>query len=622
MTIAEALRNAPLFSKLDDQEIATISARCALRHFSSEHALLTQHEFAQSVYILKSGAVRLLSNNELIAVVRTVQVFGEMSCILDNTPASATVVTDGECDVIEISKPDFLKLLDEVPRIWMTLFRQTTSRLAKGNLRLSEVLEHSPEGFLKLDRHAKITDEFSSKCELYFGIKSLGGRSFPELVYAKDPKQIQSWLEIYAMLFEDSVLSFEDICYLLTSDAQMGSEDAPRDLLFSYHPSRDLEGNCVGIDVGVKDVTEQRKLERAQALAKEKETILARVHANPESFFALQDYMAQTVEDLKKHVSALQLAAPNAAPATPEELARKLHSLKGFAGMYALDQLHDAVDHMEMELKHFQHASMAKCLKAYEVLEQSASQVADITNGLDPNLKKRLLGIVIAPEEFDSLLKCIQNQDSANAERILSSARSMAARHLFTAWPLTAHRLGDRIEKDVQFSLDGDDAMLPMSTFNELGRVLPQLLRNAVDHGIELPALREQMGKPRMGTIKVQLVKLEHRLAIHIHDDGAGIDFEKIKEVALKDKRLNSERVNQLVDSGQVWRILFMQGFSTKALDTADTSLSGMGVGLDAVNSAVDELGGTVFVSSELAKGAQFTIEIPLAQGISSPDSK
>jgi two-component system chemotaxis sensor kinase CheA len=130
------------------------------------------------------------------------------------------------------------------------------------------------------------------------------------------------------------------------------------------------------------------------------------------------------------------------------------------------------------------------------------------------------------------------------------------------------------------------------------------------------------MGKPRMGTIKVQLVKLEHRLAIHIHDDGAGIDFAKIKEVALKDKSLNSERVNELADSGQVWRILFMPGFSTKALDTTDTSLSGMGVGLDVVNTAVDELGGTVSVSSELAKGAQFTIEIPLAQGTSSPDSQ
>jgi len=612
MTIAEALRDAPLFSKLDDQEIATISNVSQLHTLPGGKELLTQHVFATSVYILKSGALRIFANNELISVVRTVQVFGEMSCVLDNTPASATVVTDGDCEVIEITKTDFLNLLDQVPRIWRSLFYQTTSRLAKGNLRLSEVLTNSPEGFLKLDHKAQITDEYTTKCEQYLGTTSLGGRSFPELVYAKDPKQIQSWLEIYSLFFEDTILGFEDICYLLTANARMGTEDNPIDLLFSYHPSKDLDGRCIGIYIGVKDVTVQRQLEREQALIKEKEAILARVHANPESFFALQTYLAQTLQELKAHMADLQTSAAQST-ATPEELARKLHSLKGFAGMYALDQMHDAVDHMEIELRHFQTATLPATFKAFASLEQSAGHVMDITESLDPSLKKRLFGIVIAPHEFDALLKCVQNQNYAQAELILSSARSMEAGQLFSAWPVTAQRLSNQVEKDVQFILDGDDAFLPLGTFNELGRALPQLLRNAIDHGIELPGYREQIGKPRVGSIKAQLAKMEHRFKITISDDGAGIDFSKLAQSALDRQVIQPDLVEQYTQAGELWRIMFVPGFSTAQVDTDMKSLSGLGMGLDSVHHAIQNLGGSIAVSSELGQGTQVRIEIPLS---------
>ena len=617
MTIAEALRNSSLFSKLDDQEIANISGRCTLRHLAGNHELLTQHQYATSVYILKIGALRIFANNELIAVVRTVQVFGEMSCVLDNTPASATVVTDGDCEVIEINKADFLNLLEEVPRIWRSLFYQTTSRLAKGNLRLSEVLTNSPEGFLKLDNKAHITDEYTTKCELYLGTTSLGGKSFPELVYAQDPQQIKSWLEIYSLFFEDSILGFEDICFLLTANARMGTEDNPIDLLFSYHPSKDIDGRCIGIYIGVKDVTVQRQLEREQALIKEKEAILARVHANPESFFALQSYMVQTIQDLKAHVLDLQTAAPNAAPFTPEELARKLHSLKGFAGMYALEQMHDALDHMEMELRYFKQESLPKCLKALASLEESATHVMQITDSLDPSLKKRLLGIVITIEEFDALFHCLQQKDCAKAERILTSARSMEASQLFSAWLVTAQRLSNQVEKDVQFVLDGDDALLPLDTFNELGRVLPQLLRNAIEHGIELPGFREMIGKPRVGIIKAQLSKMDNRLKITISDDGAGINFSKLAEVALAHRTITPELAQQFTQSGELWRILLIPGFSTAQIDLEQKSLSGHGMGMNAVSETITKLGGSVVVASELSRGTQVSIEIPFANRFS-----
>jgi two-component system chemotaxis sensor kinase CheA len=275
--------------------------------------------------------------------------------------------------------------------------------------------------------------------------------------------------------------------------------------------------------------------------------------------------------------------------------------------------MYEAVDHMEMELRHIQHATLPACLKAFVNLEQSAGHVIEITESLDPSLKKRLLGIVIATEDFDELLKCVQNQNHVQAHRILSSARSMEAGQLFSAWPVTVQRLGNQVEKDVHFVLDGDNASLPLGTFNELSRVLPQLLRNAIDHGIELPGYREQIGKPRVGSLRAQLSKIKDKLKISISDDGAGIDFSKLARSALEHRFIQPEMVEQYTQTGELWRIMLIPGFSTAPLDMDMKSLSGMGIGMDAVNDTVHKLGGVLGVTSELGKGTLVTIEIPLS---------
>jgi two-component system chemotaxis sensor kinase CheA len=183
---------------------------------------------------------------------------------------------------------------------------------------------------------------------------------------------------------------------------------------------------------------------------------------------------------------------------------------------------------------------------------------------------------------------------------------------------VTAQRLSNQVEKDVQFILDGDDAFLPLGTFNELGRELPQLLRNAIDHGIELPGFREQIGKPRVGSIKAQLAKMEHRLKITISDDGAGIDFSKLAQSALARQVIQPELVEQYTQAGELWRIMFVPGFSTAQVDTEMKSLSGLGVGLDSLHHTIQNLGGSIVVSSELGQGTQVRIEIPLSAPIHS----
>ena len=93
-------------------------------------------------------------------------------------------------------------MLDDIPRLWRALFMQTSERLKTATRRQSEILQHTPQGFMKLDRLARVTNEYSLKCARYFGKDDLAGVSFADLVCADHPAEHASWVETYAMLFE------------------------------------------------------------------------------------------------------------------------------------------------------------------------------------------------------------------------------------------------------------------------------------------------------------------------------------------------------------------------------------------------------------------------------------
>jgi chemotaxis protein histidine kinase CheA len=111
---------------------------------------------------------------------------------------------------------------------------------------------------------------------------------------------------------------------------------------------------------------------------------------------------------------------------------------------------------------------------------------------------------------------------------------------------------------------------------------------------------------------------MEHRLKITISDDGAGIDFSKLAQSALARQVIQPELVEQYTQAGELWRIMFVPGFSTAQVDTEMKSLSGLGVGLDSLHHTIQNLGGSIVVSSELGQGTQVRIEIPLSAPIHS----
>jgi two-component system chemotaxis sensor kinase CheA len=138
------------------------------------------------------------------------------------------------------------------------------------------------------------------------------------------------------------------------------------------------------------------------------------------------------------------------------------------------------------------------------------------------------------------------------------------------------------------------------------------LVRNAIDHGVEMPDLREAQGKPRGGHVRLSAQQEGDYVGIEVQDDGAGIDPERLRAKAREKGLLDPEAAARLGPE-ECLNLIFLPGFSTKA---EVTDISGRGVGMDVVQSRIRELGGQIQIQSELGRGSRFLIRVPLTLAI------
>jgi two-component system chemotaxis sensor kinase CheA len=176
---------------------------------------------------------------------------------------------------------------------------------------------------------------------------------------------------------------------------------------------------------------------------------------------------------------------------------------------------------------------------------------------------------------------------------------------------IEAAKLSHALGKEVEFTFEGDGGSIPKRLFEDLDSVLVHLLRNSLDHGVEIPEAREEHGKTRNGSVKAVVEVDEQGLRFELTDDGRGIDYAQISEAATANEGLDPAVVERFISENEPWRILFLSGFSTAE---AVTEISGRGIGLSAVKSLVDRLGGTIQVESTLGQGTTFKIRVPIQE--------
>jgi chemotaxis protein histidine kinase CheA/CheY-like chemotaxis protein len=165
--------------------------------------------------------------------------------------------------------------------------------------------------------------------------------------------------------------------------------------------------------------------------------------------------------------------------------------------------------------------------------------------------------------------------------------------------------------KEASLSVVGAELSIDRRILERLKGPLVHLVRNAIDHGIEPPALRTQRGKHRAGALVIRVEQQGNMVFVEVSDDGAGIDCARIREVALA-RALYSEQELSRMTPAQVMRIIFEPGFSTRS-EVSGTS--GRGVGMDVVSNEVQALGGTVDVHSTSGQGSRFVLLLPADLG-------
>ena len=191
-------------------------------------------------------------------------------------------------------------------------------------------------------------------------------------------------------------------------------------------------------------------------------------------------------------------------------------------------------------------------------------------------------------------------------------ARMLPAATVFRRFNRLVRDLSQGHAKDIALRFEGEDTELDKTVIDEIGEPLLHLIRNAVDHGIESPAQREQAGKAPLGTLTLGARHEKNQIVIFLSDDGRGLDAGELKACALA-KGVIDSRQAALLTTQEALQLIFLPGFSTSE---RLTETSGRGIGLDVVKKITGALGGIIEIDSSPGKGTTFSIKLPLTLAI------
>jgi len=255
----------------------------------------------------------------------------------------------------------------------------------------------------------------------------------------------------------------------------------------------------------------------------------------------------------------------------------------------------------------------------------SSSGAADSTLRVDVELLNRMMNLVgelvltrnqilqtTSADPGFALLGRRLDMVTADLRESVMKARMQPVSHVFSRFPRLVRDLALGLDKKVRLEMEGQETELDKSLLEAIRDPLTHSIRNAIDHGIELPAVRLAAGKPAEGVVRLRAYHEGSHVIVEVHDDGAGMSIEKIRAKAVERQLIPPQRAEQM-NEREILQLIFLPGFSTAQ---TVTSVSGRGVGMDVVRTNVEKIGGKVDVESHSGKGSILRLRIPLTLAI------
>ncbi len=231
--------------------------------------------------------------------------------------------------------------------------------------------------------------------------------------------------------------------------------------------------------------------------------------------------------------------------------------------------------------------------------------------------------LVLVRNRLDTLKNKMDNEEVAKAvanldivtsdlQASVMKTRMQPIKKVFGRFPRVVRDLARSLNKEVTLELMGEETDLDKNLVEALADPMVHLVRNSVDHGIEMPDVRERNSKKRVGTIVLSAAQEGDHILLSIEDDGAGIDANVLKEKAIEKGILDRDAAERM-DERDAFNLIFAPGFSTKS-EISD--ISGRGVGMDVVKTRISQLNGTIEIDSKLGKGTRISVKLPLTLAI------
>jgi len=472
---------------------------------------------------------------------------------------------------------------------------------------LSLLLNNSGQGFLSFNSQFVIQGEYSRQCVDFFQGEIKGKSILKVLFTQEDPKFLR---DSFDLIFKDSEF-LESIEELLPDEIK----NQNRILKIQYKMIERDEKTENKIMLILTDVTQEKMLAEQISEEEDLNRLIVNASKNKEAFIGFIKETQELFEWIDKELSL------NPKSVELKKLFRCFHTIKGNSGIYHMvkivDETHELEDALGKILKENREITTdilkqlkQKTFHIKDLWDQYLEQIKSFIS--EEEMENREVTFRITLDQFTHFQSCLEGKIFPEFKNEVNGALKVLQRESIK--PIHQRYLGlisdlaKRLNKSIEFIFEGENMKVPMKKLEGFFSVLVHLVRNAVDHGIEPPQHRLASGKSETGQIIFSASIQSDIFYLNIKDDGQGIDPEKVKEISLK-KKIVETSFFEKASREKVIRLIFSPGFSSKE-EVSD--ISGRGVGMDAVLAEVENLGGKISVRSTPGKGCDFEIRIPI----------
>lgn len=472
---------------------------------------------------------------------------------------------------------------------------------------IKDLLDNTGQGFFSFADDYKI-HKYTSKATYDFFQKSIEDEDVITLLF---PEKAGEQRELLNLVFENAG-------NLDLVEDMLPSELVRNDKTFKvdYHwinPSENLHGRIM---IVMTDITTQRKLELQLQKDEIRNQMILKIAVDRNGFIDFLSEVNRCLSMVDDSLMNEQTAA------NPDDLFRHFHTIKGGMSSYFFLDVSAKAHHIENLLEEVRKGAATFTMELKDKIEQETSELRktldETLNSLEQIVPREMIEarsqnyFMVAEAKLAQLEKALGHELTKNqlVVQAIRNFRKQPLRNIFKKFAADAETLAEQMDKKVTITLTGEETEIIHQPYKALFASLIHLIRNSIDHGIEHPDLRKELGKPVAGHLEIKIHTDENTLKLSISDDGAGIEPAAVKNKALKTNLISQEAATAMSDEDLI-KLIFKPGFST---NEEITDLSGRGVGMDAVADEVAKLRGNIKIKTKVAEGTTFLLSIPDAQ--------